>query len=397
MYKMMRRCLLSMTLVGLSAMLNGCGGGGADSAHQPQVNCPSASALGAGVDCVMQQLMASTGTSAATVTVMRDGVALYDKAYGYQDAAGKVALTSNAMMVTASIVKPVTAAALQTLAVAGKLKLTDHAFCTGQNAPCWLPASLLSPGSDARAGAITITELIVMSGGFDRAVSGDPIMDEAIIEKKYGLTTPPQRTDVIRYGMARPLDFAPGSRTAYSNFGFLILGQIIEQASGMPYIAYVNSAVMAPMGIPSTEFVAMAALLKDRNPREPNYLTSSSGASVYVPGAIVLWNDGFFNPNNWVSVGFAVTTSRAMATFAGQYQIGGVDVGGDTASGRLLKGSFVDGWWYGEWAGTQSIVRQRSTGVSYAILLNKNSPNYDNAYGVAMRAGIDAVLSELSL
>jgi CubicO group peptidase (beta-lactamase class C family) len=395
MHTTIKRFCLSIALAGLGSLLNGCGGG--VSKEAPRMNCPSAIALGAGVDCVIQQLMASTGTTAATVTIMRDGVALYDKAYGYQDAAGKIALPANAMMVTASIVKPVTAAAVQQLAAAGTLKLSDHAFCTGQNAPCWLPASLLSAGSDARAGAITITELIVMSGGFDRASSGDPIMDEAAIQKKYGLTTAPQREDVIRYGMGRPLDFAPGTRYAYSNFSYLILAQIIEQASGMPYIAYVNSAIMAPIGIAGTEFVAMAALLKDRNPREPNYLATRTGASVYAPGTTVLWNDGFFNPNNWVSVGFAVTTSKAMATFAGKFQVGGPDFGGDTASGRLLNGIFVDGMWYGEWAGTQSVVRLRSSGVSYAVLLNKNSPNFDNAYGLAVRGSIDSVLSQLAM
>jgi N-acyl-D-amino-acid deacylase len=49
-----------------------------------------------------------------------------------------------------------------------------------------------------------------------------------------------------------PLDFDPGERFAYSNFGFAILGRVIERVSGMPYEEYVRTHVLQPVGAERT-------------------------------------------------------------------------------------------------------------------------------------------------
>ena len=58
--------------------------------------------------------------------------------------------------------------------------------------------------------------------------------------------TPPQ---IIRYQLGQPLDFDPGERYAYSNFGYSILGRIIEKVTGQPYEDHVREAVLKPLGI----------------------------------------------------------------------------------------------------------------------------------------------------
>jgi N-acyl-D-amino-acid deacylase len=55
--------------------------------------------------------------------------------------------------------------------------------------------------------------------------------------------------DVIRYMRGQPLDFQPGERYAYSNFGYCLLGRLIEKASGEAYDAYVKEHVLKPLGI----------------------------------------------------------------------------------------------------------------------------------------------------
>ena len=49
--------------------------------------------------------------------------------------------------------------------------------------------------------------------------------------------------------LEQPLDFDPGSRFAYSNFGYCLLGRVVEHASGQPYEHYVQQQVLAPLGI----------------------------------------------------------------------------------------------------------------------------------------------------
>jgi CubicO group peptidase (beta-lactamase class C family) len=229
-------------------------------------------------------------------------------------------------------------------------------------------------------------------------VSGDPILQEATIQKSFGLTTPPQRSDILRYRLARPLDSAPGTKYAYANFNYLVLGEIIEQASGSEYISYVNAQIFQPLGVPSSDFVGAASLIKDHNPREPNYICSEKGPSVYAPGTTVQLNDGFIRASNWVSVGFAVTTSRALALFSGTYQIWGNDASESPSdrTGTPLAAP-LDQFAVGEWCGTQALLRQRPSGVSYAVLMNKSSPDSDSMYAGTVKAALDKVLTQLKL
>ena len=56
---------------------------------------------------------------------------------------------------------------------------------------------------------------------------------------------------IIRYMMGRPLQFTPGTRYAYSNFGYCVLGRIIQNVIGQSYESYVRNSVLAPAGITS--------------------------------------------------------------------------------------------------------------------------------------------------
>ncbi|WP_332879374.1 serine hydrolase domain-containing protein [Massilia sp. S19_KUP03_FR1] len=385
------RRALAVLFVSMTALLNACGGASA-SGQAAAIDCPVAQQAAGAVDCVMRQFMASSGVTAATIAIVHHDQLLLEQGYGHQDAAATIALPANALMLTASIVKPVTAAAIQRLASAGKLALSDHAFCNGRNAPCWLAAGLTGAGADARAADITILHLLSMTAGFDPAVSGDPITQEAAIRQSLRLSAPPQRTDIIGYRMARALDFAPGARYAYANFSYLVLGQIIEQASGMGYVAYVNEAVFQPLGVAGADFRGAASLIKDHDPREPNYICSETGASTFVPGATVKANDGVIHAPNWVSVGFALTTAKAMAQFGARYQIWGGDAAElpTAGTGTLLRAP-LDQFAFGKLCGSQTILRQRRSGASYAVLLNKS----DGFEAATLMVALDRVLDQL--
>ena len=380
---------------GLALAIGGCGGdsaGGVVDASSPYSSASPPPSLGAGIDAVIKPFMANNGITAVTVTVVKNGQVLYDQGYGYQDAAHTIPLPAHALMVTASIVKPVTGAAIHKLADDGILSLSDHAFCNGHNAPCWISADLLSAGSDPRAGDITIAQLLAMTGGFDRDKTPEPLSEESAIQAAYGLTTPPQRTDDIRYRMSKPLDTDPGAVYSYSNFGYLVLGQIVEKASNMSYTQFVDTSVMSTVGVAASDFIAAAPLLKDHSPREPDYLCNSTGPSVYAPGTTVRMNDGYINTNNWVSAGFSVTTSKAMALFGAAYVIAAAP-----ENGAPLDGHTASGGWNGEYCGTQSIVEQRTSGVSYAVMMNKSSPDYSDAYASDVQSQIDYTLNLLGM
>src|SRR5439155_13454828 len=102
---------------------------------------------------------------------------------------------------------------------------------------------------DPRLSEVTVRHLLQHSGGWNREKSGDPMFKAAEISSELGVPSPPSSLNIIRYMMGRPLDVDPGTRYAYSNFGYCVLGRILEQRSGESYENYVKKQVLGPMGI----------------------------------------------------------------------------------------------------------------------------------------------------
>ncbi|CUI03824.1 serine hydrolase domain-containing protein [Massilia antarctica] len=401
---------LSVSGAAFIALLAGCGGGSGGGGRDVAANAgkslgcvaqhPGASVaellacsgdLNGKIDAVMTPFMAANGITAATVAVAKDGVMLAERGYGHRDSARQIPLPADAMFITASIVKPVTAASIQTLARERKLALTDHVFCTGLNAPCWLAPELQPAAPDVRIGAITIAQLLEHQGGWDADISGDPMVSEYEIQQALGLSAPPQQDDIIRFVLRRPLDFAPGTKTAYANFGYLLLGQIIEKASGLGYVQYVQENIMRPIGIPKTDFEGMRSLLVNRHPRGPDYITTVTAPSVFVPGATVLAFDGAVRIENWVAAGATVTTAKAMTLFAAHYRI---------PDGVPLAGATNNAGFSGADPGVATVLRQLPSGVSYAVMMNKldeSNPSGGASYQVRIVERIEAALKDAGM
>ena len=98
----------------------------------------------------------------------------------------------------------------------------------------------------------------------------------------FKLTGTPTAADVIRYEGTRPLQFAPGAKSVYSNFGYCLLGRVIERVTGRAYTAYVQDRVLAPVGVTGVRLGC--TLPADRDPREPWYSDPHRGPDVMHPG-----------------------------------------------------------------------------------------------------------------
>jgi N-acyl-D-amino-acid deacylase len=92
------------------------------------------------------------------------------------------------------------------------------------------------------------------------------------IAKSLGVASPASPTDIIRFMLTRPLDFDPGSRYWYSNFGYCVLGRIIEKVSGTSYEEFVRKEIFRPLGI--EDVVLGKSLLSQRASREVRYYPS---------------------------------------------------------------------------------------------------------------------------
>ena len=137
------------------------------------------------------------------------------------------------------------------------------------------PAIFLPEGreADARLGEITIRHLLQHTAGWNRDKSGDPMFQSRKIARALGIASPPAPVDVIREVLGRPLDDPPGTRYVYSNFGYCLLGRIVEKLSGQPYERLVQERVLRPAGISGPK---LGATLRQANGEARYYMSEES-------------------------------------------------------------------------------------------------------------------------
>ncbi len=195
-----------------------------------------------------------------TAAVAKDGRLVYARGFGWADRKNRVPMQPTALMRIASISKPFTAATILLLVEQGRLKLSDPILPYLKKFGADTEKHL-----DPRWRQITIEQLLRHTAGFDRNKSLDPMFIPQ-------LPKPPlDRAAIIRYMLGRPLDFDPGTRYAYSNFGYCMLGRVIEAVTGKPYEDAVREMVLRPAGI--TRMKLGKTRRADRAPGEVVYHT----------------------------------------------------------------------------------------------------------------------------
>jgi N-acyl-D-amino-acid deacylase len=183
----------------------------------------------------------------AALAVTDHGRLVMARGYGYADVAKRQPVEPTSLFRIASISKPITAVAILQLAQSGKLRLEDHVTEIVHYEPH------LENGAkfDERYRAITIEHLLQHRGGWDRDVSFDAMFQAVRFAQALKLPPPAQQEQVICCMLGLQLDFDPGQRYAYSNFGYCLLGRVIEVVSGQSYESYVKQHVFAPLDITS--------------------------------------------------------------------------------------------------------------------------------------------------
>jgi CubicO group peptidase (beta-lactamase class C family) len=197
-------------------------------------------------DQTIRDLMRKYAIPGGAVAVLRDGKLIYARGFGYADVENRTPVQPDALFRIASVSKPITGVAIMKLVEEGKLKLDDRV------APF---IAHLTPAQgatvDPRWEQITIRHLLNHTGGWDRDKPNggfDPMFRPAIAAAAVNAPAPASAEKIIRYMKGMPLDFTPGEKHVYSNFGYAILGRVIERLSGMPYEEYVRARVLQPVG-----------------------------------------------------------------------------------------------------------------------------------------------------
>lgn len=224
-------------------------------------------------DREMEQFMKARSVPGGALAVVKDGRLVYAKGYGWADREKVVPVTPTSLFRIASVSKPVTAVAVMKLVEEGRLALDAKAFDIVR-----LPPVLTQRKKpDPRLKRVTVRQLLQHTGGWDRDKSFDPMFRPVEIAEVVGVPYPAAPEDVIRYMVGQRLDFDPGTRYAYSNFGYCVLGRIIETITSMKYEQYVKKHILAPIGIQRMR--VGASLLRKRAKGEVRYYTPDNSKS----------------------------------------------------------------------------------------------------------------------
>jgi N-acyl-D-amino-acid deacylase len=364
-------------------------------------------------DTAMSSLMTKWHIPGAALAVSKDGRLVLAHGYGLADTERQQQVQPDSLFRIASLTKAFTAAGVLLLVEQGKLDLDTPAFSL-------LPEFSPPPGAtvDPRLSTITVRELLHHTGGWDRDKSFDPMFASARISKAMGTPPPADCPTTIRYMMGQPLDFDPGSKYAYSNFGYCVLGRIIESVSGQSYADFIASRVLMPAGI--TRMRQGRTLARDRAAGEVRYYDypgAGLATSVFSPPpANVPAPYGGFNlaamdsHGGWIASSVdllkflssldglrqpALLHPSSVALMTGRpdppvsqraptYYGMGLEI-------RRLEGGEENWWHEGGLDGTETEMARYANGAAFAVLFNSR-PEDSDGFG----ADIDSMLGTLA-
>lgn len=265
----------------------------------------------AALDALLTDFLKQHEIPAAQAAVGRDGKIVYSRAFGWSDAGLTTGVQVDHLFRIASISKPVTGVTILQLVEAGKLSLDDRVFDI-------LAGKFPLPDKhDPRLKDVTIRHLLTHRGGWDRDTSFDPMFASARIVKETGCPAPALPPQIIVWMADKPLQFDPGTRYAYSNYGYSLLGRVIEERTGKTYEEFVLERTLTPLGVRHMKLGK--TLPVDRDPREVHYSVPSEsvGPAVMEPllGKPVPQPDGAWSVEAFDAHGGWLATAEDLVRF----------------------------------------------------------------------------------
>ena len=213
-----------------------------------------------GVDRLATNFMQQFGVPGMSVTIAQNGRDVYQQPYGLanRDTAEPVSIAN--LFRIASVSKPLTSAAIFWLVERGKLRLDDTVF--GKEGILGQRYGTLPYNSYVES--VTVDHLLTHTGGGWDNGPGDPMF----------LSPTLSQADLISWTIDnRPLENPPGTHWAYSNFGYCLLGRVIEAITGRGYAEFMESGILAPCGIDGMQIAGNT--LEERAPNEVTYYGQS--------------------------------------------------------------------------------------------------------------------------
>ncbi|MBN2213957.1 MAG: beta-lactamase family protein [Bacteroidales bacterium] len=365
----------------------------------------SSSKLTFPIDSVFNDFLSREQIKGASVAISKNGKLIFAKGFGFANEEDSIKAGPKYLFRIASVSKLITAVTIMKLYEEGRIDLDDKVF--GPNGI--LNDSIFLHYADNRVEDITVRDLLRHTGGWNGKKS-DPLFNSLYIANKMNIKPPATLDDIICYQLGEKLYYAPGSKYSYSNFGYTLLGKIIEKTTGMSYEDYVQFAVLHPLGI--YDMHIGHSFFEERFPNEVKYYELGKPDKCYVydgSGKLVPVTYGGNNIELLGAAGGWVASAPELLKLI--ISIDGFESKADILSDESIemmtpskknKGNTI-GWrgtdGYGTWwrtgtlAGTSALIMRHNNEIDWVVLLNTSTKNRSRIHNEISRTMFKALRS----
>lgn len=304
---------------------------------------------------------------ASSIAITRRGKFVYDEAVGMADRDKLIQVQQNSLFRIASLSKPITSVTIFSLIEQGKLNLNDKVFG---------PSGVLGTTYGKQPYKQYITDITVddllthTSGGWPNDSTDPMFRNDSWDQAK-----------LISWAIdTLPVTYPPGQHWAYSNFGYCLLGRVIEAVTDRPYGSYVQANILARCGISDMKIAENKQ--RDRAPNEVVYY-GQYGEDPYKMNVTRMDSHGGWIASSTDLVIFLdhVAGAPGIAPLLKPESIRMMTTPSaatpEDAPARYARGWNVNkagNWWHnGSLPGTCTIMVRTSTGFCWAALMNTRS------------------------
>ncbi|WP_084400152.1 serine hydrolase domain-containing protein [Terrimicrobium sacchariphilum] len=314
---------------------------------------------------IVEGFMRQYDVKGLSLAIARHGKFVYREGFGLADVFVGKKVTPESLFRIASVSKPLTAVGILTLVDQGRLKLSDRVF--GEGGVLGFDYGENYP---ERVKKITVDDLLTHSAGGWANDRYDPMYRDPTWSA----------AELITWTLKnQPLDHEPGTTYAYSNFGYCILGRIIEKVTGQPYADWMQQNMLAKCGITDMRIAAgtrssgagseVVYYAKTGDPYAFNISRMDAhGGWIGTPSDLVRFAirvDGFNTPSLLRPETIRLMTTPGMAS-------------PEYARGWMINAE--QNWWHnGRLDGTTSILVRTSDNFCWAAFANTSGPDMGHA------------------
>jgi CubicO group peptidase (beta-lactamase class C family) len=313
------------------------------------------------------------------VAIARHGQFVYQQGFGYADKASREQVTPSHVFRIASVTKPITSVAIFSLIEQGRLRLNDPIF--GSQG---LLQFDYGKSYSERVSKITLYHLLTHTCGGWENDANDPMFSNPALNHKELITW-----TVLN----RSLEYEPGTHFAYSNFGYCILGRVLEKVTGQSYAEFVKQNILAKCGIKTMQLAGNT--LAQRAHAEVLYY-GQNGPNPYTMNVIRMDSHGGWvaTPVDLVQFAMHVDGFNSTPNILKAESIKAMTSASATNSRYACGWSVNDApnWWHiGSLPGTTAIMVRTASGLCWAALTNTRTKGMDLAIDDMMWNMVKAV------